>query len=148
MAALEGTAVATGLRNSVWAYPLVNAGHILGIALLVGSSVPLSLRVLGVWKSIPQGPLRRVLSRTADAGFLLAVACGLLLFSARAAAYMRSGIFLAKMVVLVAAVASTLLLRALVPDSGNPSIQSRAAAGFSLAGWLAVLTLGRLIGYF
>ena len=52
-AALEATALATGLRNSVWSYPLVNAAHILGVALLVGSIVPLDLRLLGAWRSAP-----------------------------------------------------------------------------------------------
>jgi hypothetical protein len=99
-----------------------------------------------------------VLSRTADAGLLLAVACGVLLFSARAAAYLRSGIFLTKMLLLAAAAAGTVVLRFLLamasapsgqkPVSGHPPPQTRAAAGFSLAAWLAVLTLGRLIGYY
>jgi hypothetical protein len=123
---------------------------------LVGGSVPLNLRVLGVWKSVSLGPMRRVLSRTSNAGFLIAVICGFLLFSTRANAYLRSGIFLAKMLLLIVAVASTLVLRLLAAKassggqliSGNPSLQARAAAGFSLAAWIAVLTLGRLIGYF
>ena len=112
--------MAAGLRNSVWAYPLVNTGHIFGIALLVGGSAPLSLRILGAWKAVPLGPLRKALSRLVDAGFLLALACGFLLFSARANAYARSSLFLATMLLLL------LLL---------------------LAAWLTVLTLGRLIGY-
>lgn len=150
LAALEGTAVATGLRNSLWAYPLVNTGHILGVALLVGASVPLSLRILGAWKAVPVEPLRRALSRTADAGFLLAVACGFLLFSARAGAYARSGLFLSKMLLLLLAAAGTLgmrLLSARASAGGSPG-PARAAAVFCLAAWPAVLTLGRLIGYF
>jgi hypothetical protein len=154
LAALEGTAVASGLRNSVWAYPLVNTGHLFGIALLVGGSVPLSLRLLGAWKSVPLGPVQRLLSRSADLGFLLAVVCGFMLFSTRAAAYARSGLFLSKMLLLIVAVASTLVLRHLAPPPGDQHSartlprQTRAVAGLSLAAWLAVLTLGRLIGYF
>lgn len=117
LVALEGASLATALRNSGWAYPLFNTGHILGIALLVGGSAPLSLRILGAWKSIPLEPWRKALSRTADTGFLLAVAgtLGMRLLSARAPA-------------------------------GGPLGPARAAAAFSLAAWLAVLTLGRLIG--
>ncbi len=150
LVALEGTSLATGLRNSLWAYPLVNTGHILGIALLVGGSAPLSLRILGAWKAIPLEPLRKALSRTADAGFLLALACGFLLFSARASAYARSGLFVSKMLLLLLAAAGTLgmrLLSARAAAGGRPG-PARAAAAFSLAAWLAVLTLGRLIGYF
>lgn len=61
-AALEATDLATTLRGSVWAYPLVNAAHILGVALLVGATVPLDLRLLGAWRSLPLGPLWRVLT--------------------------------------------------------------------------------------
>ena len=86
MITLEGTTLAAALRSSVWAYPLVNAGHILGVALLVGGAVPLSLRLLGAWQSVPLLLLRRV--------------------------------------------------------------PARVAAGVSLGVWLAVLILGRLIGYF
>ena len=50
---LEATALARALRDSVWTYPMINAGHILGVALLVGAIVPLDLRLLGVWRSAP-----------------------------------------------------------------------------------------------
>ena len=155
-AALEGSDLASGLRNSAWAYPLVNAGHLHGVALLVGGSVPLNLRLLGVWRSLPLFPLRRVLARTADAGLLLAVTFGFLLFAARASEYIRSGLFVTKMLLLAAGIAGTAALRIATSEkrlgggmaSGRPPAAVRAVAGFSLAVWLAVLTLGRLIGYF
>ena len=46
---LEQGALAQALAGSVWWYPLINAGHILGIALLVGGIIPLDLRLLGLW---------------------------------------------------------------------------------------------------
>ena len=45
-AALEATALAQFLKASRWVYPLVNAGHILGIALLVGAVIPMDVAVL------------------------------------------------------------------------------------------------------
>ena len=72
-AALEATALAAALRNSVWSYPLVNAAHILGVALLVGSIVPLDLRLLGAWRSVPLPPLWGMLTRTAGAGAVIAL---------------------------------------------------------------------------
>ena len=38
---VENLAFVSALRNSTFMYPLVNAGHILGVSLLVGSIVPL-----------------------------------------------------------------------------------------------------------
>ena len=54
-AAVEATAIAAHLRGDRWTYPLVNAGHVLGIALLVGAIAPLVPRTLGM----PMPPLLR-----------------------------------------------------------------------------------------
>jgi hypothetical protein len=156
MAAVEGTGLARALRDSVWVYPFVNAGHILGIALLVGSIVPLDLRLLGAWRSIPLASLWHVLTRTAAAGLLLAATFGLLLFATRATEYIASGFFIAKMAVVALATANAVSLRLFRPATfsaeafrtGAPPRRLRIAAGMSLLGWLTALTLGRLVGYF
>jgi len=155
-AALEATALAAALRNSVWTYPLVNAAHILGVALLVGSIVPLDLRLLGLWRSVPLALLWGVLTRTAGAGLVLAIVFGVLLFITRATEYTASNFFIAKMVVVGLGTANALLLRILaraqvsdLPSAHTPpTARLRLAAGLSLAAWLTALTLGRLIGYF
>ena len=100
-AALETTVLAGTLRGSVWVYPLVNAGHLLGVALLIGSVVPLDLRLLGLWPSVPLGPLWRVLTRTAGFGLGMAVFFGALLFITRATAYANSSLFISKMIVVI-----------------------------------------------
>jgi hypothetical protein len=155
LAGLEATALARALRDSVWTYPLVNAGHIAGIALLVGSIVPLDLRLLGAWRSVPLVPLWRVLTRTAAIGLALAVVFGALLFITRATEYAASGFFLAKMAIVAAATVNALLLRAGASDAlmhampgARPSRRMRFAGAISLAAWLTALTLGRLVGYF
>ena len=154
LAALEATALAQALRDSVWTYPLVNAGHILGVALLVGSIVPLDLRLLGAWRSVPLTPLWRVLTRTAAAGLVLAIACGSLLFAARATEYAASGLFVAKMAIVGAGTVNALVLRTVQHEDllrarpETPPVRVRLAGGVSLAAWLTALTLGRLVGYF
>ena len=45
LAALEAAGSVAWLRASTLAYPLVNAGHILGLAPLVGAVIVLDLRV-------------------------------------------------------------------------------------------------------
>lgn len=155
-AALEATALASGLRGSVWAYPLVNAGHILGVALLVGAIVPLDLRLLGVWPATPLYPLWRVLSRTASVGLALAIVCGALLFAARASDYVHSSLFLSKMGFVAAGLLNAVALRGAMPDErmlerpspGSIPWRLRAVACVSLVAWLTALVLGRLIGYF
>lgn len=156
LAGLEGTALARALRDSVWAYPLVNAGHILGVALLVGSIIPLDLRLLWAWRSVPLDPLWQVLTRTAGAGLMLAVVFGSLLFITRATEYAASSLFISKMIVVGAGTANALALRMVAPDelsrarstTGKPRRRLQLAGGVSLAAWVTALTLGRLVGYF
>jgi hypothetical protein len=156
LVALEATALAGALRGSVWAYPLVNTAHILGVALLVGAMIPLDLRLLGAWRSVPLAPLWRVLTRTASAGLGLAIVFGTLLFITRATEYAASGLFLSKMVAVSVGTANALAVRTLVPDDiapmksaiEKPPVRLQLAGGVSLAAWLAALALGRLVGYF
>ena len=153
--AIEATAVAQALRNSVWIYPFVNAGHIFGVSLLIGSVFPLDLRLLGIWPSTPLAPLWRVLTRTAAVGLGLTVVFGTLLFITRASAYVQSGLFMTKMGVVLIGLFNILVLAKITPD--NIEIDSRTdeklpgrirlAAGISIAVWLVALVLGRLIGY-
>jgi hypothetical protein len=156
LAALEGTGLAQALRHSVWAYPLVNAAHLLGVALLIGAIIPLDLRLMGAWPSVPVGPLWRVLTQTATLGLVLAVTFGALLFVTAASEYAASGLFLSKILVVAALTANALFLRVIGGgDSPWPNAPQgelpgyvRIAAGLSLSGWLTALILGRLVGYF
>lgn len=155
LATLEATLVARALRASVWVYPLVNAAHVLGVALLLGAIIPLDLRLLGVWRAVPLAPLWQVLTRSAAVGLALAVVFGTLLFVARATEYAASGLFVAKMVLIMLATANALALRAAGVDALLRStdtaqalpVRIRLAAAISLGAWLTVLTLGRLVGY-
>lgn len=153
--AAEASALAAALRGSVWAYPLVNAVHILGIALLVGSILPLDLRMLGFWPSVSLVTLWRVLTRTAGIGLGLAASSGSLLFITRATEYTASGLFVAKMVIVGVGIANALILhgvmsreRRVSPEHWQPPAHIRISAGISLAAWITALVLGRLIGYF
>lgn len=135
---LEATALAEALKASRWAYPLVNAGHVLGLALLVGAVVPMDLRLLrgdagAAW-----------LRRYAAAGLGLAVATGALLFAAQAGDYVGSAWFRAKLAVLGLALANVAAHPRL---AALPDGRRRLAAGVSLAAWPCVLVLGRMIGY-
>ena len=144
--AVEATALALHLRASLYTYPLVNAGHIIGIALLFGSIVPLDLRLLGFWQSVPVEVLLRVCRRMAACGFALAVSMGLLLFITRATEYAADPIFQAKQALIVLAAANA----ALAPRMFQPNKKGRMRvhAGLSLLLWLAVILAGRAIAYF
>ncbi len=149
LAALEGSDVATWLRYSRWGYAAVNTAHVLGIALLVGAILPLDLRLLGLWPSVPCDALVRVLAPTAAAGLLLAATAGLLLFSVRASEYAALPLLWVKLVLVAtgasAALAHHLRYGALLQRAGPRQLAWTGAV--SMACWLGALVAGRLIAF-
>jgi hypothetical protein len=150
LGAIENLPAIVALRESTLAYPLVNALHIIGIALLFGSIVPLDLRLAG-WRGAVVGvePLAKLLLPVAVAGFLLAVCAGLLLFATDARAYAASPLFQGKIAVVAAALLNALWLRRVDWRDASTSRRRLAVAGaVSILLWSSAIVLGRLIGYF
>jgi hypothetical protein len=147
--ALEQAAPVAALRESTFAFPLVNALHIIGIALLFGAIVPLDLRLLGWRREAGSAEaLTRLLQPVAIAGLLIAIPSGLLMFATDARGYAASPLFQAKLVFIALAVANALWLRSAARR--GPLAQPRAAlaAAASIMLWIGVILLGRMIGYF
>lgn len=153
-AALQASGLSETLRASVWLYPLVNTGHVVGIALLFGAIVPLDLRLIGVFRTAPLAHLANTLVPVAVAGLLLALASGALLFATRPLDYVVEPLFRTKLVLLAAAVLNALWLRFdphwrhLGDAPGAPPRPDwRLHGALSVLLWLGVITAGRLIGY-
>ena len=108
--ALEGTALAQALRGSRWLYAALNTAHIFAIALLIGSVVPLNLRLLGVWRGISREVVVQVLAPIAASGLILALLTGTLLFSVRAQEYGGVGFLQLKLTFIAVGVLSALAL--------------------------------------
>ena len=148
-AALEGTALAQALRGSRWLYAGVNAAHILAIALLVGSVVPLNLRLLGVWRGISREAAVRLLAPVAASGLTLALLTGPLLFSVRAREYSGVGVLQLKLALIFVGVLSTLALCRthgfLLRDAPRARLAGHAI--LSTVCWLGALVCGRLIAF-
>ncbi|MCU0827965.1 MAG: hypothetical protein MUE52_11275 [Tabrizicola sp.] len=132
---LESTGLAEHLRRSRWTYPLVSAGHLLGIAVLLGALVPMQVqRLRGL------DPMVRVLRPYAIAGLALAAGCGVLLFMTRAEDYLANPAFQAKLALLAIALAhATWYLRL--------DVLPKRATAVSLLLWLGVLGAGRMIAF-
>ncbi len=143
-AALEATQLAQFLKASRWVYPLINAGHILGIALLIGSVVPMDLRLLGLVRRPDLAATVALLRPIAAAGLALAVVCGLLLFTTQATDYAGNGWFRAKIALVVLATLSAALHPRLAAQT---PCRRRVAASMSLVLWPSALICGRMIGY-
>ena len=140
------------LRGSVPAYALVNAGHILGLGLLVGAIAALDLRLLGAFRTVAVAPLAGMLERVAGAGLILALVTGLLLLSVRPAAYLANPAFLAKLALVAAGVLNAGLLRMSrdwrgLSDGAPVTRRIRLAAAVSLVIWVSAVICGRWIAF-
>lgn len=150
--ALQASALSRSLAASVWLYPLVNAAHIVGIALLFGAIVPLDLRLAGCWKTVRVASLSRVLVPVSAAGLVLAAGTGALLFATRPLDYLREPLFALKLGLIALALVNAWWLRRSAPwrareRSGGTTPGWRLAGAASMLLWLAAITVGRLIGY-
>ena len=139
LAGLEGSWFAQALRTSRWGYPALNIAHLLGIALLFGSIVPLDLRALGLWGGVDLDTLAGVLVPAAVVGLVLAVTTGFGLFSVRASEYGSMPLFWGKLSLLGLGAANAILVR----RHGHTAI----AALVSILAWTGAIAAGRLLGY-
>lgn len=148
-ALLAASDVATYLRHGRWSYAAVNAAHIVGIALLIGSIMVFDLRLLGLWRTIPLAHLARPLVPVAATGLLLAALTGLILFSVRAPEYIVMPVFFAKLVLIAAgtmsAIGHHLLHGRMLERASGPML--RLAGATSLLCWTGALLLGRSLAF-
>jgi len=97
-ATIEGLPISTWLResNSIWAYPTMLTLHTLGLALLVGASAALDLRVLGWGQALALADLRP-LFRWMWIGFWINALSGVVLLAADATTKAAAPMFLIKL---------------------------------------------------
>lgn len=150
--AIAAWPLASAMRRSAILYLVVNAGHILAIALLVGAIVPLDLRLLGFFGNTSLEVLGPFLSRAAAVGLALVVVTGFCLFSVQPAAYAGNPAFLIKLALLAVGAVNAILLQSsdawrTVAAGGPIAGTVRLAAGISLLVWSGALLAGRWIGF-
>lgn len=150
--ALSDSAIAEALRRPGVAYPLVNAGHIFSLALLVGSVTILDLRLLGLFRAYSLSVLGPPLSQAAAVGISAALVTGVLLFSVRPDEYVGNPAFLSKLVLVAAGVVNASMARALphwarALADGEVPMALKLAALVSLLVWPAALIAGRWIAF-
>lgn len=153
--ALESSLLADWMRNNLKAMPLVEASHVLAIAVVFGTILIVDLRLLGYPST------RRSYSRLHDelvrwtwAAFGIAVVTGVLMFLPNANTYWNNAPFLWKMVAMVGAGVNMAIFELFTartaPDwDKDVAVPARArVAGFlSIALWTSVIFLGRWIGF-
>ncbi len=139
------------VRSSVWAYPVLEMLHLIGIGLLFGPIVIYDLRVLAGWGDIATPAAARLLLPWVWTGFIINATSGLLLFASDAIEFAANPAFQAKMALLAIAGlnASLFQFRANPGQLNGPAlaISFRAQAAVSLVIWFAIIIAGRMIAY-
>ena len=136
----------TALATHPWAYPALEVVHIVGIALLLGNLVALELRVWGAAATLPVAALARLALSLSVAGFGLAAASGLLMFSSQPGDLLANRPFVIKIGLLMAAGTNAALFHA---RGGLQRLDAlaRAQTVLSLGLWLGMIITGRWIAY-
>lgn len=134
------------IASHAWAYPALEAAHIVGIALLLGSLVLVDLRLWGRGAALPLEPFARFGLKLTLAGFALAAASGLTMFLSQPGDLLANRAFLVKLVLLLAAgaTAAGFHLRGGLRKADG---LARGLTLLSLGLWLAIIICGRWIAY-
>lgn len=126
--------------------------HLVGLTLLLGGTIVISLRLLGLGlRSAGPPQLAREIAPWWAAGLALMLISGSLMFTGGAASYFEGEWFRRKMTVLIAAlIFSFTWFRAVInADDGRFSAwQKRVTAGVALLLWFGVGMAGRAIAFF
>jgi len=150
---IEASGVARFMREALYAYPVAEVVHIVGLGLLFGSIAIVDLRLLGLGSRVPVKPLVAFAVPWSIAGFTIAASAGLLMFTAHAEEFLTQPVFMLKMgLILAGGFNATILhngsLRALETDApARLPPRVRLAAGISLLLWLGVIACGRFLAY-
>jgi hypothetical protein len=152
---LQGSALGEAVRSAEYLYPVLEASHILGIAVLVGPAFTFDLRLLGVGhRVVSVTSAARSLLPVSHIGFAIAVITGIALLSAQATVVAGTGAAPWKLGLLILACLNVLVFHGGIyrrvhewTDAAVPPVAARVAAGVSLIAWTGVTFAGRLLAY-
>jgi len=152
---MQNSDIGTGIRESIWLFPIVEATHVLALAFSVGVLVWFDLRLMG-WgmKHQPISQVHKQMMPLAFGGFVVMFITGVLLFWSEAEKCYLSGFFRAKVVFLVLAGLNAgffeLSTKKTIEDWDKypiPPVKARMAGLVSIISWTAVIIAGRATAY-
>ncbi len=153
---LYDSQVGTSIRESDYAFSIIESVHVLAITLLVGTIALLDLRMIGVvLRRISVTRIARTVFPLTWSGFVLMSVSGFLLFWAEAAKNYSNPAFRIKMLLLLLVGLNPLIFHTTIYRrvhqwellEASPW-RARAAAIASLSLWSGIIIAGRMIAYF
>jgi len=155
LASLEASGIATRIRDSLYIFPLIEATHVFGLAIVIGTIATIDLRLLGVPST--RRSFRQIASDVLKwtwAGFAVTASTGALMFVTNAGVYYHNPFFRAKMLLLLLAGLNMLVFHFITyrgigswDDTLRPPPAARAAGAISITLWLGIVAFGRWIGF-
>ena len=150
---IEQTALSTWIRetDSIFGFYFILLFHNFALAMLVGPSTLIDLRILGVAPQVPVKSLKP-LYIVITWGIALAVLTGALLLLAYPTKALTNPLFYVKLLVIGLGVATVYRLKTKVLDNDSMSEPDMIMAGktmakWSIVLWIAAITAGRLLAY-
>jgi hypothetical protein len=148
---LDNTALALWVQEAIWLYPILLVTHGMGMAVVVGISSMVSLRLLGLAPGIPLEPLRRFFP-VMFAAFWINALSGVGLILNDPILMLTNWVMYIKLASIAAAVGCMHLLYTRVFVKGPlvqpPPINPKVLAGALLFIWALAITAGRMTAYF
>jgi hypothetical protein len=152
---IQATPSSTGIRESIYMYPIIESVHVLALCVFVGLVAILDLRLVGA--SMTESSVTHVQERLFPwtmLGFGLMVASGTLLFWSSPIRFYGNVFFRIKVILLLAAGANAMIFHSTVFRSVHSwdhdritPWRARIAGCVSLVIWTSVVITGRLIAY-
>jgi uncharacterized membrane protein len=152
---LQTLPLAVFIHKTPWAFTTVEVVHVFAIAMLIGTIMIVDLRLLGLASTKrPFAELSRRLLPFTWAAFVIALIAGSLLFISKATEYFVNPVFWFKMALIVIAGINMMIFEFITVRGvqewnldPTPPREARLAGGISVACWILVLVLGRLIAF-
>ena len=152
---IESSALGEWMRLSLKAMPVVESIHVMAIAVVFGTILIVDLRILGFPNTRrPYTLVAGELLRFTWVAFVVAAITGAMMFAANASTYFDNTAFRFKMLALVAAGVNVIVFYGFTgrtvsswDKDARPPLAARLSGATSLVIWLAVIFLGRWIGF-
>jgi len=152
---LQGSPLGEFVRNASFVYPILEAVHIMGIALLVGPAFTFDFRVLGFGHRIVSVTTAgRYLLPVSHLGFAVTAATGIALLSAQATVIANTGAAPWKLGLLILAGINVAVFHSGAYRSVDrwkalavTPVAARIGAAMSLCAWTGIIFAGRLLAY-
>ena len=123
-----------------WLFGVTECLHIIGFAIVVGSTAIVDVQLLGLrFPGTTPAAVHREMAPWTLGGILLAVFSGIVILSTDASRYLAHPIMQAKLVVMAAAILLNYSWRNRVAREGSPTSAARFVAIPSLVLWVSVV---------